>query len=148
MVSPVSASSSYVKVLMPRISEYKLTGGQSLTNKMRSWGWAIVQRDCSPPEEGRDGDREGALGGEGRDQTHQRLSAEHKGLRRSSSNPWSQTSGHESCERASFCLLFLKKRKSRKKELHSEITRIPTQPLKIFVFFKKSFRDMADQCET
>ena len=46
---------------------------------MRSWGWAIVQRDCSPPEEGRYGDREGPLEGGGRDQMHQRLSAKHKG---------------------------------------------------------------------
>lgn len=30
MVSPVSPSNSYVKVLMPKTSEYKLTGGQSL----------------------------------------------------------------------------------------------------------------------
>ena len=70
---------------------------------------------------------------------------------------WSQLSNtlisdfwYESCERTSFCLLFLKKKKKgRKKELHSEITRIPRQSLKgFFFFFKETFRDMADQCET
>lgn len=56
---------------------------------------------------------------------------------------WSQLSNtlisdfwYESCERTSFCLLFLKKKKKgRKKELHSEITRIPRQSLKGFFFF-------------